>query len=71
MRVHELIQWLASFEDQDAEVEVVRHSCGIGRVDVFDPKKHANYMDLRGNQYVTPDQPCYESRTLLLGEIDS
>lgn len=30
MRVHELIQRLASFEDQEAEVEIVQHSCGTG-----------------------------------------
>lgn len=29
MKVRELIQWLATFEDQDAEVEVVEHSSGL------------------------------------------
>jgi len=67
MTVQEMIQWLSSFEDQDAEVEVVKHSRGTGyydqggtaRVVAFDPKKHAYYTNLQGN------------RTLLLGEIDA
>jgi hypothetical protein len=67
MTVQEMIQWLASLEDQDAKVEVVQHSRGTGyydqggtaRVVAFDPEKHATYADLQGN------------RTLLLGEIDA
>lgn len=67
MTVQEMIQWLSSFEDQDAEVEVVKHSRGTGyydqggtaRVVAFDPQKHAYYTNLQGN------------RTLLLGEIDA
>lgn len=67
MTVQEMIQWLSSFEDQDAEVEVVKHSRGTGyydqggtaRVVAFDPQKHAIYADLQGNW------------TLLLGEIDA
>lgn len=67
MSVQELIQWLASLEDQDAKVEVVQHSRCTGYYDqggtacvvAFDPEKHATYADLQGN------------RTLLLGEIDA
>ncbi len=79
MKVRELIQWLGTFEDQDAEVEVVKHSRGTGycdqggnaRVVAFDPEKHTTYTDLRGNPYVKPDAPYYEARTLLLGEVDA
>ena len=79
MKVRELIQWLATFEDQDADVEVVEHSRGTGyydqggtaRVVAFDPEKHTTYTDLRGNQFVKPEAPHYEARTLLLGEVDA
>jgi hypothetical protein len=79
MKVRELIQWLAAFEDQDATVEVVEHSRGTGyydqggsaRVVPFAPDKHATYTDLRSNQFIKPDAPYYEARTLLLGEVDA
>lgn len=66
MTVQEFIQWLSLFEDQDAQVEVVQHSCGTGYYDqggtacvvAFDPEKHATYADLQGNR-------------LLLGEVDA
>jgi hypothetical protein len=65
MKVRELIQWLATVKDQDAEVEVVQHSRGTGYYDqggnasaaAFDPEKHTTYTNLR--------------RTLLLGELDA
>lgn len=79
MKVRELVQWLAAFEDQDADVEVVQHSSGIGyydqggnaRVVKFDPARHADYTDLRGNPHIKPDAPYYNARTLLLGELDA
>lgn len=79
MKVREMIQWLAAFDDQDAEVEIVQHSRGTGYYDqggnattaVFDPEKHTTYTDLRGNPHITPDVSYYNARTLLLGEIDA
>ncbi|MFN7756719.1 MAG: hypothetical protein ACK5RP_04570 [Betaproteobacteria bacterium] len=78
MKVRELIEWLAAFEDQDAEVEVVKHSSGTGYYDQggnalqvrFDPENYTTYKDLRGNPHIKPDSPYYNARTLLLGEID-
>jgi hypothetical protein len=79
MKVKELVEWLAAFEDQDAEVEVVRHTHGSGYYDQggnassvpFDPASHVEYTDLRGNQFVKPDAPHYNARTLLLGELNA
>ena len=78
MKVRELIQWLAAFEDQDADVEVVQHKSGrdyyeqggTARAVAFDPEKYAEYTDFRDNQFVKPDAPYYNTRTLLLGELD-
>ena len=79
MKVRELMQWLATVEDQDADVEVVQHSCGTGYYDqggsaspaAFDPEKHATYTDLRGNPHIKQDATYYNARTLLLGELDA
>jgi hypothetical protein len=80
MKVKDFARWLLTFEDQEAEVEVVKHFAGGGGyycqggtvVAVsFDPENHANYTDLRGNQFVTPDKPYFGARTLLLGEMDA
>lgn len=79
MKVHELATWLAAFPDQDAEVEVVKHCSeggyyqqgGTCSVAVFDPAKHAEYTDLRGNPYVKPGSPSENARTLLLGELNA
>jgi len=80
MKVRELINWLAKFEDQEAEVEVVEHSNsgasyyeqgGTSRVARFNPEKHAVYTDLRGNPHVKPSNSYYNERTLLLGEINA
>ena len=79
MKVKDLVQWLAAFEDQDADVDVVSHSSGTGHYDqggnataaAFDPEKHATYTDLRGNPYVKPDATYYNTRTLLLGELNA
>ena len=79
MKVKELVEWLAAFEDQDADVEVVQHTGGTGYYDqggnaslvAFDPSKHAEYTDMRGNPHVKPDAPYYNARTLLLGELNA
>jgi hypothetical protein len=79
MKVKELAQWLASFHDQDADVEVVEHSSGRGFYDqggnattaFFDPEKHTEYTDLRGNKFVKDDAPHKNKRILLLGEINA
>jgi len=79
MKVRELIQWLATVEDQDADVEVVQHSRGTGyyeqggtaSVVAFDPEKHTTYTYLRENPHIKPDAPYYNARTLLLGELDA
>lgn len=78
MKVRELIEWLSAFEDQDADVEVVSHTSGTGYYDqggnvsvvAFEPEKHTEYTDMRGNPFVKPDAPYYQSRTLLLGAVD-
>lgn len=78
MKVRELAQWLAAFEDQDATVEVVSHasgtSCyeqgGVAETVTFNPGEHAEYVDLRGNKFVKPDAQYYNARTLLLGKIN-
>ena len=79
MKVKELVQWLAAFADQDADVGVVSHTSGTGYYDqggnatrmAFDPAKHAEYTDMRGNPHVKPDAPCYNARTLMLGELNT
>lgn len=76
MKVKELAEWLLAFEDQDATVSIIEHladgggyNCqgGVANVEAFNPEKHVEYTDLRGNQFVKPDAPYYEARTLLLG----
>lgn len=77
MKVHELAEWLKAFPDQDADVLVVEHSDGYGYYDQggnaceteFDLEKHVEYTDMRGNQFVTPEKPYYNQRTLLLGAM--
>ena len=79
MKVKELVDWLAAFDDQDADVEVVQHTSGTGYYDqggnaslvAFDPSKNAEYTDMRGNPHVKPDAPYYNARTLLLGELNA
>lgn len=75
MTVKELAEWLQSFPDQEATVEVVVHEDGTGYYDqggwcstrIFNPEEHAEYTDMRGNQFVKPSEPYYNARTLLLG----
>ena len=78
MKVSELAKWLQEFEDQDATVEVLHcapgapyyQQGGVTSSVEFDPSKHAEYIDLRGNQFVKADAPYKGSRTLLLGLND-
>jgi hypothetical protein len=74
MKVRELIAWLQAFPDQDATVEVLHCTTGqpyyqqggvTGAVE-FDPEKHAEYTDMRGNQWAK-GKPWENSHTLLLG----
>lgn len=75
MKVHELITWLSKFEDQDAIVEVIEHSsdggyyCQGGTIEFvdFDPDKHAEYTDLRGNKFIDDTKSYKDRRSLLLG----
>ena len=79
MKVREMIEWLKTVEDQDADVLIVSHTRGTGYYDQggnaeeaeFDPVLHSEYVDMRGNPHV-PNGASYENkRTLLLGEINA
>jgi len=78
MKVKELIEWLKAFEDQDADVLIVEHKSGRGHYEqggtaseqAFDPDQHAEYTDMRGNQFVTPGASYENKRTILLGGIN-
>lgn len=67
--------WLLALPDQEATVEVWKHSSGRGYYDQggavckeeFDPDKHSEYTDLRGNPFIKPEASYYNSRTLFLG----
>ena len=74
MTVSQLIEWLKT-QDQDATVNVIQHKSGGGyylqggtaQEVPFSPEL-SEYIDMRGNEFVTPDKPYYNERTLLLGE---
>lgn len=78
MNVRELIAFLETIEDQDAEVMVVEHKSGTGYYDQvgsasevsFDEKVHIEYTDFRGNRFVKPEQDFYNKRYLLIGAKD-
>jgi hypothetical protein len=78
MKVRDLIEWLKAFEDQDADVLVVAHEAGREYYDQggnayeteFDPEKHSEYTDMRGNPYVPPGATYENKRTLLLGAMN-
>lgn len=77
MKVRDFIEWLKT-QEQDAIVEVVVHKSGKGYYDqggtagtsVFDPEKHVEICDLRGNSQITPDKSYYNTVTILLGEYN-
>ena len=71
MTVQKFIRWLET-QDQDATVEIMVGVRSIGyegdsyRHDDFDPEKHAEYVDMRGNPFAVGKS--YEnSRSLFLG----
>ena len=71
MKVHELIEWLKEFKDQEADVEVVCHKddgdyCH-SKTEIFNPDLHVEYTDLRGNPHIKDNAPYFNSRSLLLG----
>jgi hypothetical protein len=79
MNVRQLSEWLSTFPDQDAEIDVVQNSRGSGyynqggyaKIVKFDPQFHLEYTDLRKNQFFPAEHPRKNMRTLLLGEIDA
>lgn len=79
MKVRELIEWLKRFEDQDAEVFIIEHMSqgghycqgGTAEEAAFDPSKHAEYTDLRGNKFVPPGASYENKRSLLLGAMNA
>jgi hypothetical protein len=78
MKVKELVEWLTAFEDQDAEVEVIKHVRGLsyydqgGTVEVVPLELNImNYTDLRGNPFVEESCSYHGSHTLLLGELNA
>lgn len=77
MTVSQMIEWLKT-QDQGAVVNVVVHKAdggnyylqgGVAQTAVFTPEL-TEYTDLRGNQFVTPDKPYYNQRTLLIGQYN-
>jgi hypothetical protein len=78
MKVKELAQWLLAFEDQDADVMVIKHTRGSGHYDqggtvgvVPLDADVITYTDLRGNPFAKEDSPYHGSHTLLLGELNA
>jgi len=74
MIVSEFIEWLKT-QDQGATVEVlhgIRSRAWEGdsyrKVD-FDPEKHYEYIDMRGNQFAV-GKPYENSRMLFIGEAE-
>ena len=76
MVVSELIEWLKT-QDQGATVAIVAHTSGHTCYDQggnaseepFDPSKHVEYTDFRGNPYAK-GKPYENERTLLLGQLN-
>ncbi len=76
MKVREFIEWLAAFEDQDADVEALNcfEGDGFGPSDcdvwpvLFNPREHAEYIDMRWKPDIKPNNPSYNTRTLRLGQ---
>jgi len=78
MSVRQMIEWMSTFEDQDAIVEVVVHRDGRGYYDQggnaetmeFNPEQHVEYTDMRGNQFVHEGNPYYNRRSVVFGVIN-
>lgn len=79
MKVREMIEWLKTVEDQDADVVIVSHTSGTGYYcqggnateEEFNPVMHSEYVDMRGNPHVPKGSSYENKRTLILGEIDA
>jgi len=78
MKVKDFVKWLET-QDQEADVEVVIHDRGNGyytqggtvSFEYFDPEKdHFEYIDFRGNQFISKDNVHYGKRFLLIGYSD-
>lgn len=78
MTVREMAEWLSNYPDQDAIVQVVRHTestsyydqggnCSIHDIDV---DQDVEYLNFRGNQFVREDAPYYNRSYLFLGQSD-
>lgn len=71
MTVQQFIQWLET-QDQGATVEIMVGVRARGydgesyRHDDFDPEKHVEYVDMRGNQFAV-GKSYEKSRSLFLG----
>ena len=78
MTVRQMAEWMLTFEDQDAIVEVVVHSEGRGYYDQggnadtmeFNPDYHVEYTDLRGSKFILPIDKNYNRRTVLFGVLN-
>ncbi len=75
MTVAELIEWLKT-KDQEAEVQVMlpdesQHWSGTTYSwhDFTGSDFQYDYVDLRGNQFVSPDMPHYDRRFLYFGVL--
>jgi len=74
MIVSDFIEWLKT-QDQGATVRVLHgiharawEGDSYRRVD-FDPEKHSDYTDMRGN-HLAVGKPYENSRTLFIGEAE-
>jgi hypothetical protein len=78
MTVRQMIEWMSTFEDQDAIVEVVVHSEGRGYYDQggnadtmeFNPEQHVDYTDFRGNPFVDESSPHHNRRSVVFGVVN-
>jgi hypothetical protein len=69
MTVRQMIEWMSTFEDQDAIVEVICYDTyeGTCQTEEFDPDAHVTYTDMRGNQFVRETDSYYNRRSVLFG----
>ena len=78
MTVRQMIEWMPTFEDQDAIVEIVSHSSdggyyelgGTAKTEEFDPDWHVEYTDFRGNKYLNESAPYYNRRSVVFGVLN-
>lgn len=79
MTVRQMIEWMSTFEDQDAIVEVICHhepagyydQGGTVTIEEFNPDRHVEYTDLRGNPFVHESSPSYNRRSVIFGATDT